>query len=432
MSNEREVSLELEDGRIEVVTVNDRSGFLYTGAMANTIYPFPSRFSDVADDYISFLSGDEIVVQRDNIGKLFNLFHFFQDDNLLDYLVKQLLDFWTDLSPQIWNLDEDLLAEILLRCPYQVLPTRFTHNNNFIQEWKSINSGKEITLNLVEKYLFWPMRKSERGSKIITLKKMVDTDEIHLNEMQKYYDVDIPMSVVINEDHKRKNKKLKIEKLWYDNGRPEYVHKWLNGKRNGIWEEWYRNGQIKSRIEYSDDDRKEPLYEFWSEGGFLEKSNRYLLGTGLNGKQVNTSEYVTKPIIKYYNNGVKKSEELYRGGQLEFSEEWYNNGQIKFRKEYQNDKPHGLWQEWYPNGNKKSVKSYYKSKLNGLEENWNYHGNITSLGEYKDGKKYNLWEYRYPSGRLEAIGHYDNDRKVGKWEYYPDEDNVSPIERNYE
>jgi antitoxin component YwqK of YwqJK toxin-antitoxin module len=273
MSDEKRIKLDLGDEKIETALVNSRSGLLYDmsqniGMGQDVVLPFPQRYLDIAYEYISFLNGDNTVINSNNttlgryiIGKLFDLSYFLQDDNLFDYSTEKLLQSWSEFSTVIWSLQSELLSDILLHCPYQVLPAEFISNNKFITEWKKKNNRKIIVLNLVENYRYNEHGEPGTGKKITQISKSVNTQDIYIDNAEGYYKCGQPKFVSIREKFKGVNRQ--VYESWYDNGKKENVKTWVNHKPSGLCQAWYRNGKPKLREEYNDRGEKNGIWQEW-------------------------------------------------------------------------------------------------------------------------------------------------------------------------
>ena len=109
-------------------------------------------------------------------------------------------------------------------------------------------------------------------------------------------------------------------------------------KNEGVLEEFYDNGQIKIKFNYSDG-KKNGLQKKWYENGQLQSLYNYD-----NAKL----------------SGIQKK--------------WHENGSLKAEWNYKDDKLHGIIKEWYRNGNIKFSKKYEDGILIEVLENYNTDG----------------------------------------------------------
>lgn len=91
-------------------------------------------------------------------------------------------------------------------------------------------------------------------------------------------------------------------------GNPTNIHR--GNKHNGVYEEWYNNGQLKVRQNYKEG-KENGLYQSW------------------------------------YSNGQSSMRCTYKDGKLEGDyKRWWNNGELGSRIEYENNKVNGVYEEW--------------------------------------------------------------------------------------
>ena len=177
-----------------------------------------------------------------------------------------------------------------------------------------------------------------------------------------------------------------------------------NGLKQGMWVEFYPNGNVKKESDYWNDKLDGYLKEYTIKGNLI-KSVKYLNGI----EQIILPEF-TKSNIKV---------------------ERYENGNIKSEGTFVDDKPEGLHREYTPEGKLQTAKFFNKGTLaaegfldtlNNKQGTWTeYHndGSIKAKGFYKNNKKVGDWMYYYENGNIEQIGKYDSKgRAQGNWEWY--------------
>ena len=89
-------------------------------------------------------------------------------------------------------------------------------------------------------------------------------------------------------------------------------------------EEYWSNGQLKSRINYNNNGQRHGPYEEWHG----------------NGQQWEKRNYVNDKLNGPY-------------------EKWYENGQQYIKGNYANDKLHGPYESWYEDGQQRVKYNYY-------------------------------------------------------------------------
>lgn len=165
------------------------------------------------------------------------------------------------------------------------------------------------------------------------------------------------------------------------------------GRKVGKWEEYYANGRLRAKGNYSND-LKTREWLYYHENGQMEQKGEY----NIEGKPVGKW-------IWYYENG-----NLWR-------EEFFINGLRD-----------GLVTEFDPSGNIISEGEYFE----GLEEGkWMYNSDNHKIeGIYSLGQRNGLWKHYYPNGQLSFEGQFINDIPNGKHTYYW-EDGKKKDEENY-
>ena len=89
---------------------------------------------------------------------------------------------------------------------------------------------------------------------------------------------------------------------WYENGQKSIEVTYKNGKENGLWIGWYKNGQKNNEGNFKDG-KRDSLWTYWNESGQKEWELTYK-----DGKEDGL-------IILYSKNGQKSSEWIYKDGE---------------------------------------------------------------------------------------------------------------------
>ena len=161
--------------------------------------------------------------------------------------------------------------------------------------------------------------------------------------------------------------------------------KYVNGQKQGIWERWYGNGQLKEKGSYVNGE-EQGIWKRWYDNGQLEEKGNYV-------------------------NGQKQ----------EIWEQWYGNGQLRKKGSYVNGEEQGIWKEWHDNGQLRKKGSYVNGGKQGIWKWWYNDGQLFEKGSYENGEKQGIWERWWDdNGQLEEKGNYVNDEKQGIWEQWYD------------
>jgi antitoxin component YwqK of YwqJK toxin-antitoxin module len=178
------------------------------------------------------------------------------------------------------------------------------------------------------------------------------------------------------------------------------------GQREGLWEMFYKNGNILCRTPYKED-KIDGIEEWFYENGNIKWRIPYkngmedgvqewfdkqgnIIETYLwkDGEIIETTEPELTPYIEYYSNGnVWIKGQKNSKGQHEGIWEWfYKNGNILCKTPFKGGKEDGIEEFFYPNGNIKCRTSYKNGKMDGVREWFDEQGNIIRTHHWKDGK----------------------------------------------
>ena len=161
-----------------------------------------------------------------------------------------------------------------------------------------------------------------------------------------------------------------------------------NGRKHGVWKEFYPDGKIKREMYYIHG-QLNGLYKEYSPSGELVKAIIYKYGQPEPQKKLATKEIKQKQFF-------------------------YSSGRIKHSGFYKHDSiPVGVHKEYDESGNITVVKIY--------DDN----GHLTGEGKFdKRGRKTGEWTEYYTSGEIKAKGKYKKGKRTGKWIFYYKDGNV--------
>lgn len=148
-------------------------------------------------------------------------------------------------------------------------------------------------------------------------------------------------------------------KYIYDTDQPRETGRITNGKKEGIWTTYYRNGNIESKGSYSNGEKKGEWNEYHENGKLKEE------GSYLNDKKVSTWN-------TYYDDGST----LYETG----SYGSYNAGG-----------KNGAWKTYHKNGALKIGCYYNRGYLNGRYEQYRKDGSLKKSGIMEDNEETGIW-----------------------------------------
>ena len=241
---------------------------------------------------------------------------------------------------------------------------------------------------------------------------------------------------------KGKNKDCKPygEWIWYYKSEKvkEIIGYYKNGKKDGLWTEYYLSKNQKQMIKYKDGKKNGIYYEFED---FPKSLGRFYKIKGQYEKDLKIGKWET-----FYSNGNKKSISYYEGGnKVKRWKEFYNsnnNFSVKFIGNYLDNKAHGKHEWFHKNGKKRKIEEF--SYGNNIGEYFEYHesGNLKAKGifqnndkkanwptycdngtvnenkSFKNGKLHGTYNKYYCDGKRRVKGMYKNGDKCGKWKFY--------------
>lgn len=125
--------------------------------------------------------------------------------------------------------------------------------------------------------------------------------------------------------------------------------------------------------------------------------------------------------IRYYSNGVKKDECIYKNGWRHGEYKgWHMTGEKRLECTYELDELVGRYVGWHPNGVKSIECTYVNGLRRGPYTGWHDNGTKSIECVYDDSPNYTRTEW-YPNGVKSVECTYTNDRRhCAVTEWYPD------------
>jgi antitoxin component YwqK of YwqJK toxin-antitoxin module len=116
---------------------------------------------------------------------------------------------------------------------------------------------------------------------------------------------------------------------------------------------------------------------------------------------------------EYYSNGQLETKGLYKNNLRDgYWEEYYDNGQLWNKGSFKNGDRDGYWEEYWSNGQLYSKLSFKNGKEEGYWESYSKNGVIYFKGLYKDGKLDGILEFYNKDGNLIKKELWNNGRLV--------------------
>jgi len=283
------INIDLGDKVVFTVPVNDKSGFLYGVSQDmghSAVVELKYLLKDISDisltDYVYFLTHEKdrsVIFEKEVMVDCLKIYNITGDHNYFDYLIVQLHKFWTLLSPILYSsnigVDHNIMWDIHLHTPHQLLPSSFVNNKKFYDSWLELNTGNKIVLNGVQEFTYKTVISNKTNGAIFTYvdpgnKSNIDKEVLSNRQLTQY-----------NGNTQGNNT---------EKGGDNYLASstvYINGKRNGLNVEYGDdNGQLPLRKVYYLDDLKygvetdyyedgKPMIETNYNNGIVEGQKRY-------------------------------------------------------------------------------------------------------------------------------------------------------------
>jgi len=188
--------------------------------------------------------------------------------------------------------------------------------------------------------------------------------------------------------------------------------------------DYYPSGKVKIVATYSKDGIPEGVRREYNEDGQVVKSYIFLHGK-IIGEGIFTDAGLKEGNwIEYYTNGKIKAKGNYtadeKNGQWQY---FYSNGQLEQIGIYRNSKPDSVWKWFYPNGKILREENFIDGLADGVLTEYSMDGSIITRGDFIEGKEEGFWYYIVGDSREE--GDYAEGMRNGKWKSYYDDGSLS-------
>lgn len=171
-----------------------------------------------------------------------------------------------------------------------------------------------------------------------------------------------------------------IDTIEYTMDTTMYTFNFSNYYREGIWNVFYKNGQLEKTTIYKEGEAHGEQINYY-EDGVVESRNNFNNGT-YHGKY-----------SKYYLTGELKEEYYFKNGIKSGTyKEFHKNGKLSVISTYVQDMIHGKYLGYFENEEKEIEGNVYYDKVDG---NWNYYHNngvLKMIIEFEEGLILNVLE----------------------------------------
>ncbi|MCG8576249.1 MAG: hypothetical protein MI810_15270 [Flavobacteriales bacterium] len=193
----------------------------------------------------------------------------------------------------------------------------------------------------------------------------------------------------------------------YDNGflknKEEYNRYDKDGRKTGIWREYFPDGSIKSEGVYKEGEKNGVFKEYNKKGKLVDIKKMKDDTTSMNPEDI--------VLIKLY-------------------KEYYRDGKVKLIGGYSNGMKSGIFREYSQAGELINGYLYEKDTMvaegivrfdGNYEGEWKHYyksGELKASGIYEDGVKSGKWTYYYKNGKKEQEGKFKENQLYGEWIWY--------------
>jgi len=193
--------------------------------------------------------------------------------------------------------------------------------------------------------------------------------------------------------------------LYYENGKIQEEGQW-SSKLNrwvGKYKSYYNNGQIQHEFNYNQNGKREGPAKYYYENGQLA-----IEGNFINGQE-------TGVFKEYYENGDLKAEKTFNNGQVDISsiKEYQPKKPYEpIKEEIKKEPPILASKDEFPNDEQQKSNDYFI--LNGFHILYNKNKQISKVGEFKNNRLINVKWYIYDDdGILIRIAVYKDGIYIG-------------------
>ncbi len=221
---------------------------------------------------------------------------------------------------------------------------------------------------------------------------------------------------------------------FYDNGNPKYTFTYVKGEKTGLSISYFSNGKIEQKVHLINE-KPNGKMETYYEAGNLRLITDYDLGIR-NGQ-----------FLRYHLNGTIAEESYFKEGIQDSVSYYWDNvfGSIMKIENYKMGKKEGTWTTFNEIGDTLTMYTYYDNIYNGPYRKYAADKIITPAGvDAKGNKKYHsayfhvLDEYGsfnmgkqdgvFKAGLYNRVNHVEGQFKdgvmIGEWHYYNAEDKL--------
>ena len=222
----------------------------------------------------------------------------------------------------------------------------FLNGDDAIQEAFEYGLCQELVLNENYYKTLQPLKDAKRERERIVREKRAEKQRIAAEKRTEE-------KRIAEEKQRIADSKPTVKEEFYSNGklreRTNFQPKSEGGKKHGLSEIYYENGQLEDKLSYKDGKLHGPQNYYFQNGQLKNKSNFK------DGKRNGVSE-------SYYETGQLEGKSNFKEGEFDGpSESYYETGQLKYKSNFKEGEIDGLWINYLPNGRILGIGMCYKN-----------------------------------------------------------------------
>lgn len=241
---------------------------------------------------------------------------------------------------------------------------------------------------------------------------------------------------------------------WFKTGEIRISGEYSKGSRNGTWTEWHLNGQQLCEVRFEDSKQIGDITFYNETGGEaspldimsfqIDSKKRNLVTTYSlwnrlvkNDNTAHVGNIVNKNTSYPYSGkflldvaGDKRSGTVIFGNFEGAYTEWID-GVKTLEGTYKDGVGDGKWRKWYEWGAKWEEETYKEGERHGESIRWGKDGGEEYIRNYKNGLQHGLQKQFYDDGKLRSEDNYKNGKRHGLNTDWSDKSGKKHYERNY-
>lgn len=215
----------------------------------------------------------------------------------------------------------------------------------------------------------------------------------------------------------KETKQLDKKVAYHSNGQPSIIATYYKGVPEGVRREFDENGNVIKSYSYEDgwmryegvldlNGKRQGLWKEYYKSGELRSQGKYVNSNPVGQWKFYFTDKTIEIIGSYDQKGRKTGEWLW----------FYANGDTMMVANYDAGELDGEFVEYDEEGRVVSKGNYVEGTEEGV---WVYYnGGYSEKGSYYDGMRTGEWVTRYPDGKSAFVIHYEQDVMHGKYTSY--------------